>query len=200
MRELLRFGISLFIISCFIQPCIAQNSDTIPEHDEHTHRDTFYMIHENVPKSKFWGNSWYLSPAYNLSRTNEFNFSFGRTYGSRSCGGAGCVTTTRSWGLAYSFSAKSKQNSNTTGVFWESCFFYFPPFSAGIRGEYFYDITNQSHYLRPSAGLSLVFVDIFYNYSFNLSGSNNEFSHGVIFRLKYFIGRKNWQENYPNRC
>lgn len=163
-------------------------------------RDTIYIIHKNIPKSRLWGNSWFVSTAYNLSKTNEFDLNIGRTYGSSMCGGAGCTYSMRSWGAGFGLTNRNGQTEQIAKVFWESCFFYFPPFSAGLRADYIYNLTDNSHYLRPSVGLSFIYFDIFYNYSFNISGTNNSFKHGVTFRLKYFHKRKNWQENYPNRC
>lgn len=34
--------------------------------------DSLYIIHENIPKSYIWGNSWYASTSYNLCKINEF--------------------------------------------------------------------------------------------------------------------------------
>ncbi len=162
--------------------------------------DTIYIIHENIPKSRIWGNSWYIATSYNLCRINEFDFNFGRTYGSQMCGGAGCTNTMRSWGAGFGLTSKNGKTKQIANAFWESCFFYFPPFSAGIRADYIYNITDNSHYFRPSVGFSFFYFDIFYNYSFNLNGTDNDFKHGVTFRLKYFHKQKNWQKNYPNRC
>lgn len=110
-------------------------------------RDTFYIIHENIPKNKLWGNSWYSSTSYNFSRTNEFDLNIGRTYGSSTCGGAGCMFTMRSWGTGYGISTKNGQTNQVAKAFWEYCFFYFPPISVGLRADYIYDITNHTHYL-----------------------------------------------------
>jgi len=163
-------------------------------------RDSFYIIHENIPKSKLWGNSWYTSTSYNFSKTNELDLNIGRTYGLAECGGGGCVFTMRSWGAGYGLSARNGRTNQMAKAFWEYCLFYFPPISAGIRAEYIYDITNNSHYIRPSFGLSLLYVDLFYNYSFNISGTENIFRHGLTLRIKYFHHAKNWQKNKPSRC
>lgn len=162
--------------------------------------DSLYIIHENIPKSYIWGNSWSASTSYNLCKINEFDVNIGRTYGSSMCGGGGCVFSMRSWGAGYGLSIKNGQPLQMVKAFWESCFFYFPPFSAGVRADYIYDITNKTHYLRPSAGLSLFYIDLFYNYTFNVNGTDNLFKHGLTLRLKYFHKQKNWQKNYPNRC
>jgi hypothetical protein len=158
------------------------------------------MIHENVVKNKFWGNSWYISSGFNISWNHELDFNLGRTYGRSSCGGAGCMTTTTSWGLGYGFTTIPYKNFHTIKAFWEGCFFWFPPFSAGVRGEYFYDLTHRAHYFKPAAGLSLLYFDVFYNYSFNVSGTINLYRHGITLRIKLFYPMKKWENHYPNRC
>lgn len=180
--------------------CFGQTEDSL-DHYHIEHADSHYMIHENVPKSKFWGNSWYFASAYTFNRTDELDFNFGRTYGRSHCGGAGCSFETNSWGVGYGFTpGVIAPNNQELKVFWEYNFFWVPPFSVGIRGEYIYDFTNNGHYLRPSAGFSFVFFDIFYNYSFKISGTQNIFRHGLTIRIKYFHKVKNWQKNYPNQC
>ncbi len=161
-------------------------------------RDTFYIIHENIPKSKVWGNSYHISAAYNLSRTNEFDINIGRTYGSSMCGGGGCYFNIRSWGLGYGLATNGSYTKHLVKAFWEYTFFPLPP--AGVRAEYIYNITDNTHYLRPSVGISLFRFDVFYNYSFNLNGIANNFRHGVSFRVKFFHRKKNWERNYPSRC
>lgn len=163
-------------------------------------RDTFHIIHENKPKNKFWGNSWYGGVAYNLSKVHEFDCNVGRTYGSSFCSGGGCIVTTRSWGAGYGLVTKNGQTAHLLKAFAEYSFFYFPPLSYTLRGEYFYDITNKAHYLRPSVGLNLISIDILYNYSFKVSGSDNLFRHGVTARFKYFHKQKKWEKNYPSVC
>lgn len=64
-------------------------------------QDSFYIIHENIPKSKLWGNSWYTGISYNLSRSHEFNLNIGRTYGRIFTSGGGFNVSTKSWGIGY---------------------------------------------------------------------------------------------------
>jgi hypothetical protein len=163
-------------------------------------QDTFYIIHENIPNSKIWGNCWHFSTAYNLNKSHEFDINVGRTYGSYFCSGGGCWYKTYSWGIGYGLSRGNKQTNNLINAYYEHTFFYFPPISYGLRLEYFYDINNNSNYIRPSAGLSFIALDILYNYSFLLNGNNNLFKHGVTIRYKLFHKQKNWQYNHPNRC
>lgn len=163
-------------------------------------RDTHYIIHENVRKHKFLGNSWYLASGFNYSKRSEFDLNLGRTYGSSFCGGAGCAYTMKSWGGGLGLAMRHGKTAQLAKAFWEYSFFYFPPISAGIRAEYVYDISANTHYLRPSAGLSLFFVDILYHYSFMIRGTENLFRHGVTLRIKYFHRQRNWQHNYPSRC
>lgn len=176
----------------------AQHADSV--HQCRSDRDIFYMIHENVPKSQFWGNSWFLASSYNLSKSHEFELNVGRTLGKSSCGGAGCVFTMRSWGAGYSLATKKGTINHVLKGFYENSIFYFPPISASVRGEYLYDLTNNTHYLRPALGLSLFSIDILYNYSINLTRQENLFKHGVTFRFKLYHKTDNWHKVYPNCC
>jgi hypothetical protein len=161
------------------------------------HRDTHYIITENPVKNKFIGNSWYISAAYTKNKKDEFNFGIGRTYGTSYGSGIGEVYNMSSWGFGYGFYNSKNHQVN---AFWEGCMFWVPPFSVGIRGEYIYDFTNQANYLRPSLGFSFFFFDVFYSYSFNLNRTENQFKHGVTFRIKYYHKIKNWEKKYPNEC
>ena len=154
--------------------------------------NTVHFIRKNIPKNKFWGNSWYSSIAYNLSRSNEFSLHFGRTYGRTTVSGGGGNIHTRSWGVGYSYFKKRSAIS----AFWEISNFYFPP--ATGRLDYIYDLDSEGHFLRPAIGLNLGHIDILYNYSIKLYGEENPFRHGVIFRIKYWFNHKNWQENAIN--
>jgi hypothetical protein len=192
----------LMLIYTFIVLCngaLAQHMDTT--HAQRAmHHDSVYTIRENIPKSKFLGNSWYIATAFNWSRANEFDVNIGRTYGIESCSGGGCVFSMRSWGAGYGVAFKNGSKAQLAKAFWEYSVFYFPPISASIRADYMYDFTNKTQYFRPSAGLSLFAIDVLYNYSFNLSGTPNIFKHGLTMRLKYFHRTKNWQKNSPSRC
>ena len=64
----------------------------------------------------------------------------------------------RSYGLGYGISNINGKKNQHLKAFLEYSFFFLPPFSAGIRGDYFYYINNNTSYLRPSAGLSLFFM------------------------------------------
>jgi hypothetical protein len=70
-------------------------------HSDSAEKDTFYIVHENIPKSKFWGNSWYTGLSYTLSYRNEFMASFGRTYGNMFTSGGGFNVFTSSWGVSF---------------------------------------------------------------------------------------------------
>lgn len=125
--------------------------------------DSLFIIPKNIPKSILWGNSWYASTSCNYSKTNEFDLNIGRTYGSSMCAGV-CNFTMRSRGAGFGVLTKNGKTNQIAKAFWEYTFFISPPASAGLRADYMYDITNNLHYLRPSAGLSLFYVDIFNKY------------------------------------
>lgn len=147
--------------------------------------------------SKLLGNSWYFSASYNISESNEVDINIGRTYGTVSKGNGVGPITTSSYGLGFALANKDGQAKQLAKAFYEYCFFYIPPISFGARADYLYDLKDKAHYIRPSMGLSLLHLDIFYNYSFNLGNASNGFGHGISFRLKYFHNKKHWKEIYP---
>ena len=151
----------------------------------------------SISTHKLLGNSWYFSGSYNIARTNEVDINIGRTYGTVSKGNEIGPITTSSYGLGFALATNDGKTKQLAKAFYEYCFFYIPPISFGARADYFYDLTDKAHYIRPSLGLSLLHLDIFYNYSFNLSHTSNDFGHGISFRLKYFHKKKNWKEPYP---
>lgn len=160
--------------------------------------DSLYIIRENIPKNKFWGNSWYTGFAYNFSTTHEFVFNFGRTNGTSFASGGGFNMNMKSWGIGYSYFSRGHVYGNTLSGFAEISNFYYPPATA--RMEYIYDITNGGHYIRPSVGLNFFAIDFLYSYSFMLLGNENHFKHGLTLRFKYFLNNKNWQKVYPSHC
>ncbi len=154
-------------------------------------------VMENVPKPKFWGNSWYASASYNLSRSNEFDLNVGRTYGKVYYTGSFGMNTMKSWGLGYGIINRNGETKQIVKAFMERCVFSYAPLTAAVRADYIYNLSDDEHYLRPSVGASFLYFDVLYNYSFllNTSGKENDFRHGVTFRLKYYFGMKNWQKN-----
>ncbi len=180
------YTLILIIFSALANKSFGQNLDS-----------TDAMIHKNITNNKIWGNSWYTSTSYNLSRTNEFDINIGRTYGVSVSGETMGNTAIRSWGLGYGFTTKDNVSHQLVKAFGEYALWFWPP--AGIRVDYIYDITSNFNYLRPSIGFSFLHFDVFYNYSFNLNSSDNIFKSGVSFRMKYFINKKNWESHYPKR-
>ena len=171
-----------YLICCF--PVFSQRKDSV-------------VKTPNISNHKLLGNSWYFSVSYNISRTNEVDFNIGRTYGAVSKANEIGPITTSSYGLGFGLAPKNGQTKQLAKAFYEYCFFYIPPISFGGRADYFYDLTDKAHYIRPSLGLSLLHFDIFYNYSFNVSSTSNDFGHGISFRLKYFHKKNHWKEIYP---
>ena len=182
------------ILSGFLS---AQEDDSLELHHWHEH-DTFYIVHENVGKHKFLGNCWYTGAAYTFSKSNEFSFNVGRSYGIYFGSGGGFNIMTMSYGIGYSYYQKHEVNGQTISAFAEYSNFFVPPVTA--RVDYIYDIGEQTSYVRPSVGLSFFVFDLLYNYSFRLNGTTNAFKHGVTIRLKYYLNNKKWEKRYPNRC
>jgi AraC-like DNA-binding protein len=123
-------------------------------HGDSIHRDTHYMIIDNKVKSKFLGNAWHIPVGYSIGISHDFELGKGRSYKRSFCGGAGCMFQTNSWGLGYGISSKAGILAQSARIYYGYNFFYFPPFTAGIRGDYLFDFTYKVHYLKPSLGFS----------------------------------------------
>ncbi|MBK7442641.1 MAG: hypothetical protein IPI65_14245 [Bacteroidetes bacterium] len=93
---------SVFSFTLITNPVFSQLEDTTHVHDHNT-PDTFYIVHENVPKSKLLGNSWYAGVAYNRSACTEYSANIGRTYGTTFASGGGFNLSMKSWGIGYSY-------------------------------------------------------------------------------------------------
>jgi hypothetical protein len=151
-----------------------------------------------ISTHRILGNSWYFSASYNISRTNEVDLNIGRTYGIIPTNNhSGLPIETHSYGLGFGLAKKNGQTKQLVKAFYEYGLFYIPPICLGARADYFYNLTDKAHYLRPSLGFSLLHLDIFYNYSFNLSNASNDFGHGISFRLKYFHKKEYWEKTIP---
>jgi hypothetical protein len=170
-------------------------------HGDSIHRDTQFMIIDNKVKSKFWGNSWHFPMGYTIGSSHDFEIGLGRSYKRNFCGGAGCIFETNSWGMGYGLSSKDGILTQSARFYYGYNFFYFPPFSAGLRGDYVYDLTNQVHYLKPSLGFSFIVGELFYSYGIKLNDGNRSLpSHGFTVRINLFYPMKKWEEHHPNRC
>jgi hypothetical protein len=99
MAKMLRLFIACTLIALG-EHAFAQDTSAVHT-NRAMHRDSVYTVRENIPKSKLWGNSWYLATAFNWSRITEFDINVGRTYGISSCSGGGCVFSMRSWGTGF---------------------------------------------------------------------------------------------------
>jgi hypothetical protein len=165
------------------------------------HRDTHYMIIDNKVKSKFWGNAWHIPVGYSIGSAHDFEIGFGRSYKRSFCGGAGCMFETNSWGLGYGISSKAGVLAQSARIYYGYNFFYFPPFTAGIRGDYLFDFTYKVHYFKPSLGFSFIVGELFYSYGLKLNnGIRIHPSHAFTLRINLFYKLKKWEEHYPNRC
>jgi hypothetical protein len=165
--------------------------------------DTTFWRTENKTKNRFWGNSTYISSSINFARNREFDFNIGRTNGIASYSERGLGDySISSWGVGYGLTNTSIQTKQTIKAFYEYNYFPFIIIgNFGFRGEYIYNITDKQNYLRPSFGLTFIYVDVSYNYSFLLDGgkSENLYRHGFLVRLKYYLTKRNWQRNIFTR-
>ena len=170
-------------------------------HLDSIHRDSHYIIIDNKVKSKLWGNSWHFPLGYSVGLSHDFEIGLGRSYKRNFCGGAGCTFAVNSWGIGYGSSIKSTSYANSFRAYYGYNFFYYPPFSAGIRGDYIFDFTNQVQYLKPSLGFSFILGELFYSYGIKLNEGNRILPlHGFTIRINLWYPMKKWEEHYPNQC
>ncbi len=164
------------------------------------HSDSSYIIVENEVNNKAWGNTWYTAVGYNFSSQNALDANIGRTYARYFVSGGPTVIQLNTWGVGYEQAFKKGDNLQAVKGFYEYSLFVFPPFSFTVRGEGIYELTEQSSYLRPAVGLNFIYLDLLYNYSFKLSGEQNQFGHGFTVRGKIVFPSSKWEKRRPNRC
>jgi hypothetical protein len=173
----------------------AQTDSTVSRH----RRDSSYYRLTNPNKNGIWGNSTYFAAGVNFARNKEFDFTIGRTYGKGLFAPRGLgYYQLHSWGAGYSITRAGGKDHHGLKTFYEYDFFPFViVFNFGVRGEYLYDLTSKQHYLRPAIGMTLVHLDLLYNYSFllNKKEAGNIYRHGLSLRLKYFHSKRNWERS-----
>lgn len=149
--------------------------------------------HYKIKKYGFWGNSWCFGASYNLSKSSELGINVGRSYVEIGPSGIfGTIVNMSSWGIGYGQIIKKQNNKGIVNLFIEHSYFYSPPFAFTFRGEYMYNLKDAENYLRPSIGFNFLYFDLLYNYSFKLNGTENDFKHGFIFRIKFYTNRGKW--------
>lgn len=162
------------------------------------HRDTLHQM----PSSKFWGNSFYMSAGINFSRNHEYEFNIGRTYGQSHWYPRGLGRSkTHTWGFGYGYSP-AMGGTHTVKAFYErgiARVLYFA--NNTIRSEYIYNATGRQHYFRPSIGYNAVIGVVGYSYSFLLNKENgpNIYRHGLSIRINTYFSRKNWFRTLTSR-
>ena len=187
----------IFVLTCIHFNCLAQHNHS----NDSIHRDTHYIIINNLVKSKFWGNSWHLPIGYSVGLSQELEAGIGRSYKRNLCGGAGCFFEVNSWGVGYGLGFKSGNHAQTVRIYYGYNFLYYPPLSLGVRGDYIFDLTNQVHYMKPSLGFSFILGELFYSYGLKLNNGVRMLpSHAFTLRLNLFYPMKKWEEHRPNRC
>lgn len=186
----MRFVLLLLLLNAGI--CVAQR-------DSLWTADSTYWHVKRPTRSKFWGNSFYIGEEVNFARKTEYGLSLGRAHGVSWNHGYGLVMVrVKSWGLGYSATPSGRTTHQSIKLFGEYAQFpplLFVPFS--VRTDYIYQFTNGQHYLRPSFGLSLLTIDLHFNYSFLLNGSwrDNLYRQGFTLRIKQFPGRwRKWEQ------
>lgn len=156
--------------------------------------DSIYTQNKKLD-TKYPGMSLYFSGGINFARNKEFSFEAGTTLGNiqyaRRGLGVGTYATT-AIGYSYSLANSGSHLLKASADFAFVPFIYIGNFK--LRGEYLYNLTGNQHYIRPGVGMSFVYFDIVYNYSFLMKGGieTNIFKHGLSFRIKAFPYKKNW--------
>lgn len=162
--------------------------------------DTTLWKIKNKSNNLILGNSTYIASAFNLSRTKEYEFSLGRTNGIVTDYGRGIgYLSATSWGFSYAYLSNQTRDKHVGKFFVE--YSHFPTLLLGnfvVRADYSFNFSNRQQYIRPSLGVTFIYLDILYNYSFKLTGNNldNIYRHGLIIRPKLVIKRKKWEKNY----
>lgn len=190
-----------FLFHAFLLAALTAAAQADTSHRVHSHADSSgWIVEHALTKNKIFGNAMYYGGSFSLANMNEWDVNLGRSYVKVLSSGGGVVINARSWGAGFGRTTRKGQAQNMLKVFGEYCLFYFPPYSFSLRGDYIYLPQSKQHYLRPSAGLSLLLLDVLYNYSFKLNGTDNLFKHGVTIRLKYISNGKRWEVKKPVRC
>jgi hypothetical protein len=161
--------------------------------------DTSRWLIRNKSKGIITGNSTYFAAAVNFARSREAEFSIGRSNIIRSDYSRGIVQSNiNTWGFSCAFSKWAGQDQYTGKIFLEHI--YIPPFLLGnfvLRTDYSVNFTNKQQYFRPSLGVTLIYADLLYNYSFKTAGPGiNQLRHGFTLRPKFYTGRKKAEWNY----
>ena len=166
--------------------------------------DTSKWTITNKYKNSFLGNSTYVAIASTFSKSKEYEISIGRTKAIVTNYGRGIgYTNLGTYGLT--FFSKDNLNGNNNGgkIFLE--YNHRPAWILGsfvLRTDYSYNFTTKHQYLTPSAGISIIFLDLLYNYSIplNLRNDKNYYKSGITLRLKYQLGKRKWEINRPTKC
>ncbi len=145
------------------------------------------------------GNSTYFAAAVNFARNREWELSIGRSNLIRSDFSRGIVQTNiTTWGFSCGFSKWAGQDQYIGKLFLEHI--NIPPFLLGnfvLRTDYSVNFTNKQQYFRPSLGITLLYADLLYSYSFKTAGQGfNQYQHGFTIRPKWYAGRKKAEWNY----
>lgn len=145
------------------------------------------------------GNSTYFAAGVHFARNRELELSLGRTNAILSEYGRGMVQRNiTSWGFTYSLTEMAGRNQHTGKFFLEHI--NIPPLLFGnfvLRTDYSVNFTNKHQYFRPSLGITLIYADLLYSYSFKTAGPGiNQYRHGFTIRAKLYAGKRKWERDY----
>lgn len=162
--------------------------------------DTTLWKIKNKSRNIILGNSTYTAIALNISKTKEFEFGLGRANAIVTDYGRGIsYLSTTSWGFSYAYLINKKTDNHIGKFFIE--YSRFPTLILGnfvLRADYSFNFSNKQQYIRPSIGLTIVYLDLLYNYSFKLTDDNidNTYRHGITIRPKFIFNKSKWERNY----
>ncbi len=133
------------------------------------------------------GNSWNLSLGYTKSGHNEGFLELGRTFGSYILHPLPFYSSF-TYGLGVNYLNKNK------GMFLAHLYCEINPWLLKFRVDYLIDPIRRNNYLRPSVGLSFLFLDVFYNYTFSFD-ERTSFHHGITFKVNLYYPFENWNHS-----
>lgn len=195
-RKSMKPGILILLICLLIS---RESSSQLFRFNSNKRTDTTIWFIRNKSAGFIPGNSTYFAAGVHFARNRELELSLGRTNAILSDHGRGMIQgNITSWGFTYAFTKIAGQDQHTGKFFLEHI--NIPPLLFGnfvLRTDYSVNFTNKQQYLRPSLGITLIYADLLYSYSFKTAGQGiNQYRHGFTVRAKIYAGKRKWERDY----
>jgi hypothetical protein len=145
------------------------------------------------PAHWFLGNSWHISISYTASKANDVDFCIGRTYGVKHVSGEVSWIAHTSWGIGVGSTTQYFGEEPLIKAYIDHDVISVFPLMLGVRLEYMVGFEDLGSYLRPAAGVSLGYFDMYYSHAFKIDEGTNYFKDGVTLRARCFIRKKKWK-------